>query len=329
LLSVFEQLAQGTQIVYATHSLFMLNQNFPERHRLITRTDKSTIVDSKPYRANWKYAVDALGVRLTANILFSPNILLVEGDSDPIYLYELLRLLNHLRETDGDANLLGIMSYGDLPNLRFLMQTFRTESRDRLLAVLFDGDSQGRQYKKEVLALSNRLDIKHVHLEGNLAIEDYCLYPDLFLKATVQTLESSFEAMDEGVPADLETTVRASWEAFSQNRSGSASKKKPAKDKKAEESGTQEITDAPAEALAEQASNAGAWFKALSKKLLNNGSSKVALARNYVFLSRERTDGEKPDPKRQELANSLVSEIIKVLALPSQQAKEEIETQAE
>ena len=123
MLSVFEQLAQGTQIVYATHSLFMLNQNFPERHRLITRTDKSTIVDSKPYRANWKYAVDALGVRLTANILFSPNILLVEGDSDPIYLYELLRLLNHLRETDGDANLLGIMSYGDLPNLRFLMQT--------------------------------------------------------------------------------------------------------------------------------------------------------------------------------------------------------------
>ena len=89
LLAVFEQLAGETQIVYATHSLFMLNQNFPERHRLINRNKITTAVDAKPYRANWKYAVDALGVRLTANILFSPSILLVEGDSDPLYIYEL------------------------------------------------------------------------------------------------------------------------------------------------------------------------------------------------------------------------------------------------
>ncbi len=57
LLSVFEQLAQATQIVYATHSLFMLNQNFPERHRLITKSKDTTLVDSKPYRANWRGSI--------------------------------------------------------------------------------------------------------------------------------------------------------------------------------------------------------------------------------------------------------------------------------
>ena len=111
LIQVFEQLSDQTQIAYATHSLFLLNQNFPERHRLIVRDEGGTKVDQKPYRANWRYATDALGVHLTANILFSPSVLLVEGDSDPIYIYELLRQLNNLGKLDADANMLGIFSY--------------------------------------------------------------------------------------------------------------------------------------------------------------------------------------------------------------------------
>ena len=62
LLQVFEQLADDNQIVYATHSLFLLNQNFPERHRLIFKDGEGTKVDQKPYRQNWKWATDALGV---------------------------------------------------------------------------------------------------------------------------------------------------------------------------------------------------------------------------------------------------------------------------
>ena len=84
LLQVFEQLAEESQIVYATHSLFLLNQNFPERHRLIYKDQNGTKVDQKPYRQNWKLATDALGVYLSSNILFSNKVLLVEGDSDPI-----------------------------------------------------------------------------------------------------------------------------------------------------------------------------------------------------------------------------------------------------
>ena len=85
------------------------------------RDDDGTKVDQKPYQANWRHATDALGVQLTANILFSPCVLLVEGDSDPLYLYELFRQLNNSGEIDADANMVGIYSYGNAANLRFLL----------------------------------------------------------------------------------------------------------------------------------------------------------------------------------------------------------------
>ena len=59
-----------------------------------------TKIDQKPYRANWRLATDALGVHLTANILFSSKVLLVEGDSDPLYIYEMLRQLNQIGDLD-------------------------------------------------------------------------------------------------------------------------------------------------------------------------------------------------------------------------------------
>ncbi|MGI0085486.1 MAG: ATP-dependent nuclease, partial [Nitrososphaerales archaeon] len=144
LMQVFERLSGQSQIVYATHSLFMLNQNFPERHRLIFKDQDGTKVDQKPYRANWRLATDALGVHLTSNILFSNRVLLVEGDSDPIYVYELLRQLNSLGEVDADSNTLGVMSFYDYKNLRFLLQVFKREAPDSRVLVVVDGDPQGK-----------------------------------------------------------------------------------------------------------------------------------------------------------------------------------------
>jgi predicted ATPase len=325
LLAVFEQLAQATQIVYATHSLFMLNQNFPERHRLITKSKDTTLVDSKPYRANWRYAVDALGVRLTANILFSPNILLVEGDSDPIYIYELFRVLNHLGEIDADANLLGIMSYGDLPNLRFLLQTFKAENNERKMTVLFDGDSQGKQCQKQVGPLCKALQAETQPMEMGLAIEDYCLYPALFLKAVEKTLRDSFEAQQASPPADIGTTIQKSWEEYLLRKAKPSQKPRKGAD------GPNEPPVPPEVATKEQVTpedkndrNAGNWFKGLADDL-TDGSSKVALARNYAFLARENEVEFGLDAKKVQLAKTLLTQIITNLALPSVKAKQAIE----
>ena len=130
LIQVLEQLADDSQLVYATHSLFLLNQNHPERHRLVIRDKTGTKVDQKPYQANWRHATDALGVQLTANILFSPCVLLVEGDSDPLYLYELFRQLNNRGEIDADANMLGIYSYGKHTQLTVSSSDVRHDNHD-------------------------------------------------------------------------------------------------------------------------------------------------------------------------------------------------------
>lgn len=324
LLAVFEQLAEDTQIVYATHSLFMLNQNYPERHRLITKDRDTSLVDSKPYRANWRLAVDALGAGLNSSVLFSSNILLVEGDSDPIYIYELIRILNHLSIVDADANLLGIMSYSDLPNLRFLLQTFKAQNiragnKERLLCVLFDGDSQGKEYQKAVSSLCRSLDVKGISLDSGLAIEDYCLHPDIFLRAVEETLKYSYEAISKAVPADLSAQIAKSWESFSNQKVNSSQPRQ----KRAEEPA------AIPSAAVNPEENAGSWFKHLSRDLTgepSGGSSKVALARNYAFLSRENENiKDGLDPKKVQQAKILIDQIINVLAIPNMRAKKVIE----
>ncbi len=295
LLQVFERLSGDTQIIYATHSLFMLNQNFPERHRLIAKDQSGTKVDSKPYRANWKHAVDSLGIRLTANILFSPTVLLVEGDSDPIYIYELFRQLNQSGEIDADANLLGILSYSDLQNLRFLMQTFKLADDDCQVMVLCDGDSQGKDYSKAVAPLAKKLGVKIISLESGLAIEDYVLHPKLFVLAVEQTIKAAMEAIPKSVPADLAKLVQEGWKKF------------------------QSTTKDP-----KQPTNAGKWFKEFCIEIMEEEASKVALARNYAFLCREKFKGAEIEPKRVSTATALCEQVISILKIPSVKASRQL-----
>ena len=289
LMQVFEQLAGESQIVYATHSLFMLNQNFPERHRLIFKDEKGTKVDEKPYQANWRRATDALGVYWTSNILFSSKILLVEGDSDPIYVYELLRQMNHLEETDFDLNMLGVLSFENYQNLRFLLQTFRMDSKETKIVVLLDGDSEGKKLKQKITPLCERLDAAIQSLVTDKSIEDYCLYKLEFVGAAVAALKVAFGAETKEVPSNLAEHVKQAWEEHSKNPQGTT----------------------------------GRWFKELSTRLLEDEASKVGLARNYVESCRDAEDLT-PEQTALKRSRSICREIGSALELPPLRAKEEI-----
>ena len=249
LLQVFETLADENQIIYATHSLFLLNQNFPERHRLIYKDKEGTKVDQKPYRQNWKLATDSLGIYLTSNILFANKVLLVEGDSDPIFLYELLRQLNQLGEIDIDLNSLGIMSFYDYHNLRFLLQVFRREGQDTGVLLLMDGDSTGRAYAVRAGELCKRLGVPVNRLPEGRSIEDYCLFEEHLLQSVKRTLQIACEAEDKPVPKDLEERVKKSWEEHK------ALRDKPEKRDKTEKPENGEKDEK------KQKITAGRWFK--------------------------------------------------------------------
>jgi predicted ATP-dependent endonuclease of OLD family len=292
LMQVFEQISTEAQVIYATHSFFMLNQNFPERHRLIIRDAAGTRVDQKPYRANWRLATDALGVSLTANILFSPTVLLVEGDSDPLYIYEIFRQLNRIGSIDADTNMLGILSYGDLPNLRFLLQMFKRDNQTTKVMVLTDGDKSGARINQLIAPLCDRLGVKRAQLGEDKSVEDYVMNETAFLAATVDTLKLAAEAEQQPIPMDLNKQVQQSL----------------AKHKK------------------EGAGNTGRWFKELSKQILGKQgeASKVALARNYVFHCREREQETKVEENHAILP--VVREITATLELPRIKATKQVLT---
>ncbi|MEP7365721.1 MAG: AAA family ATPase [Acidobacteriota bacterium] len=293
LIQVFEQLSTESQVVYTTHSLFLLNQNFPERHRLILRDKTGTRVDQKPYRANWRLATDALGVYLTSNIIFSSKVLLVEGDSDPIHIYEMFRYLNRSGKLDADANSLGILSFSDLPNLRFLLQVFKRDGEASKVLVLVDGDKQGKKVLTGIKALCERLEVPTRDLQKDESIEDYVLSIPQFIDAVIETITLALQAEQIVVPAALEEEVRKSWKEHSE---------KPEK-------------------------SAGKWFKELSKKFVGDEASKVALARIYAFACRDAVDLE-VDEVRVAKALELCERIAKHLDIPRLKAEKVFEEPA-
>lgn len=285
LMQVFEELSSEAQLCYTTHSLFLLNQNFPERHRLILRGKDGTVVDQKPYRANWRLATDALGISLTSNIIFSSKVLLVEGDSDPIHLYELFRSLNRLGEIDADANALGILSFSDLPNLRLLLQVFKRD-QDSRVAVLVDGDKQGKNTVANIRKLCERLAVPSIELEKDQSIENYALRNDLLLEATIDAITEALKAEEKAIPSELRKTVESSW--------------------------FQHLTDRKV--------STGKWFKDLSKIVVGDEASKVAWARNYVFRSRADSKQSEDLPQRV-TATELCKQIASHLDLPKLRAQ--------
>ncbi len=314
LLQVFEQLASENQIVYATHSLFLLNQNFPERHRLIAKDEAGTKVDQKPYRQNWKFATDALGVYLTSNILFSNKVLLVEGDSDPMYLYELFRQLNRLGDLDVDLNSLGIMSFYDYQNLRFLLQVFQREGQDASLFVLVDGDSAGEGMLKRVNEICKRLNVPTYKLPEGRSVEDYCLFEEEFVTAVRQTLKSAADFEGKPVPKEFENKVQDSWEEQKSSIEKTEKRTKAdEKDEKKEEKREKRTT--------------GRWFKEASYKIIGDEASKVVLARTYCQLCRDMVVLA-PNRERLKDAKSLCQMIATKLSLPRVRAEKVIKVDA-
>lgn len=302
LLQAFEVLTDSAQIILATHSLFLLNANFPERHRLVIMDDKGTSIDHKPYRASWRLATDALGVRLGSIALFSDRTLLVEGESDPLYIYELFRILNLLGESDSDSNQLGVISYTNLPTLKYLIQLLTTEPQRQQLAVLLDGDEGGKHTGEQIKALCESKRIQVLYLPNDFSIENLCLFPKEFDESLRETIQAACDAENKPFPGDLNKRISEEFASFRTN--GSVLGAKPDKP----------IT-------------LGFWFKKIAIDIVGSEASKTALARRYVDKCRDRfvppvTENlaKSIDPANKGNAMKVIEQIAKTLNLSSLRA---------
>jgi predicted ATP-dependent endonuclease of OLD family len=184
----FEAIADQAQIVYTTHSLFLVSKNYPERNRVISKTKLGTKIDQKPFTKNWKSVRESLGILLSNNFLIAEKTLLVEGPSDIIYLLDAMKEFKAAGALDIDLNDLSIVDAGDSQNYVAMAKLMLSEGRE--VVALLDGDAGGKaiagQLRKICGAEIKAKKITIQSLPSNKSSED--------IFANLETLRSAVQA---------------------------------------------------------------------------------------------------------------------------------------
>jgi predicted ATP-dependent endonuclease of OLD family len=101
LTKVLENLAEKNQLIYTTHSPFMINREYPQRVRLVSKGRDGTKVDAEAYRDNWKPLRRSIGLVIGDLFFFNDNSLIVEVPSKRLPLMKRLSLFRSHSEKDG------------------------------------------------------------------------------------------------------------------------------------------------------------------------------------------------------------------------------------
>jgi AAA ATPase domain len=189
---VFERLSLQDQIIYATHSLFMVNHNRPERNRVVSKDEGGTKVDQKPYLRNWRAVRDSLGLILAGTFFIADTTLLVEGESDAMYVGALLAAFDRAELIDIDLNLFSVQWPGNARDFEPMARLMLEEGRH--VVAMVDGDRGGGDIRKNIEKLNDavatnrviaRAPVELLQLDKGDSIEDILPCRDRFLDVVV------------------------------------------------------------------------------------------------------------------------------------------------
>lgn len=139
---LLQELSEGNQILYTTHSPFLINRMSPTNVWTIERdVIKGTVINPKPYQHNWRSLRSSLGIDFADSFFYGDKSLLVEGPEDKIYILSLIRLLSKTRDLSLNSDLLSIIDSGGVSNMPAMVQILREEERP--LLVFLDSDDVG------------------------------------------------------------------------------------------------------------------------------------------------------------------------------------------
>ncbi|MFQ5772185.1 MAG: ATP-dependent endonuclease, partial [bacterium] len=91
LTKVMEDLAIKNQLIYTTHSPFMINREFPQRVRLVNKGREGTKIDPFAYRDNWKPLRRSIGLMIGDLFFFNDNSLILEVPSKKLPIMKKLQ----------------------------------------------------------------------------------------------------------------------------------------------------------------------------------------------------------------------------------------------
>ncbi|OGS22035.1 MAG: hypothetical protein A2252_02415 [Elusimicrobia bacterium RIFOXYA2_FULL_39_19] len=143
-----ESISENTQIIYTTHSIFLINKNHHDRNLVVNKTKQGTKVDQKPFINNWKSVRASLGILLSNNFLIADKTLLVEGPSDIIYVLNAMKTFKKENKLDIDLNDFSIVDAGCSENYIAMAKLMLSEGRE--VVALIDGNGTGSTIDKQL-----------------------------------------------------------------------------------------------------------------------------------------------------------------------------------
>ncbi|MCL5006699.1 MAG: ATP-binding protein [Patescibacteria group bacterium] len=184
LLLYLESLSEFNQLIYTTHSPFMINRLNNFRVRVVSKDkDKGTQVDVKPYIHNWKSLRASLGMMLADSFYYADNNLIVEGPSDRLYLLTLLKIFNENEFVKADLNILSIIDSGGAPNISSMCRIVKSEERPYVAFV--DSDKSGKRAKTAIVKFTEPEKVKEVSDFNKDAITIEDLLPRKYFNSAV------------------------------------------------------------------------------------------------------------------------------------------------
>ncbi len=223
LLRVLDAIGKHNQVIYSTHSLFMLNRTFPARHRLIVKNGEGTRIDGKPFVGRWGPAIEELGFSLAGTILFAQHVLLAEGDADPVLIQALFQKLVEWGWANVDLNAFSVISTGSSKNTDALIRILREGSNAPSLLVVVDGDEGGSERLRVLKPFLAAHDVKSFQLQGGTTIEDHLpAAGGAYVDAVARYVAGVVETLGKGKPTRGEIQERlckaAETEGYSENK---------------------------------------------------------------------------------------------------------------
>ena len=221
LLRVLDAIGKHNQVIYSTHSLFMLNRTFPARHRLIVKNGEGTRTDGKPFVGRWGPAIEQLGFSLAGTILFAQHVLLAEGDADPVLIQALFQKLVEWGRANADLNAFSVISTGSSKNTDALIRILREGSNAPSLLVVVDGDEGGSERLRVLKPFLATHDVKSFQLQGGTTIEDHLpAAGEAYVDAVARYVAGVVETLGKGKPTRGEIQERLCKAAETEGYSG-------------------------------------------------------------------------------------------------------------
>lgn len=216
LFQFFENLAQNNQILYTTHSPFMVDSNHLERVRSIYIDANGKTVASPDLRAAERLrgknqpqsiypAHAALGLSVSDTLLINCSPVLVEGESDQVYLSALKNLLISKGKIAPLKELVFIPT-GGVKGIKATSAILSGANEVKPL-VLLDGDKPGSKMATELKG-----DFYAAEQEKVIIISQYTSLPngeieDLFPKGKFARVVSRFLPRPEEVDEEFDDVV--------------------------------------------------------------------------------------------------------------------------